>query len=86
LVGEYVVEIVEMIRDRLGNLEDTESPLSIAYGRFAAANPDFVDLTHRRAVSYWHCYYRARYTRETYPAFAVLASIERAGARALNRG
>lgn len=86
LVGEYVVEIVEMIRDQLGDLGNGEGALSIAYGTFVAANPEFVERTRRRAVSYWNCYYRGRYSREAYPALAVLASLDRAGSRALESG
>jgi hypothetical protein len=92
LLGEYVVEIVEMIRIKLGALENDGGPLTTAYGTFVAANPEFIELTRSRAVSYWNCYHRAGlaatptpgfYTREAYPAFAVLASLERAGSRAL---
>lgn len=85
LVGEYVVEIVEMIHAQLGDLDDDDAPLTVAYGAFAAANPEFVDLTRQRAVSYWSCYYRGRYPRSAYPALAVVAALERAGARAVQR-
>ncbi len=59
--------------------------LSVSYGAFAAANPEFVGRPRQRAVSYWSCHYRARYSRDAYPALAVVAALERAGARTLKR-
>jgi hypothetical protein len=71
LVGEYVVEIVELIQRSLTDLR--------GYGRFAAANPELIGLTYQRAVSYWDCYYRRRYPdRKSYPGIVVITAI-RAG-------
>jgi hypothetical protein len=80
LVGEYVVEIIETIRAEL-HLDDGPGPLNVAYGKFVAANPKLLELTRQHAVSYWNCYYRGRYSRDAYPAFSVLASLERAAPR-----
>lgn len=52
LVGEYVVEILEVIRDNLDGF-DCET-----YVRFAWENQPFVQRIERRAISYWNCYYR----------------------------
>lgn len=68
LVGEYVVEIVELIQRSLTDLS--------GYHRFAAANPDLIDLTYQRAASYWDCYYRWRYPDlSSYPGIAVISAI-----------
>ncbi|HWH10774.1 MAG TPA: hypothetical protein VG165_06570 [Solirubrobacteraceae bacterium] len=81
LVGEYVVEIIETIRAEL-HLDDGPAPLNVVYGTFVAGNPELLELTRRRAVSYWDCYHRSRYSRDAYPAVAVLASLERAASLA----
>ena len=68
LVGEYVVEIVELIRRSLTDLS--------GYGRFAAANPDLIALTYQRAASYWDCYHRRRYPDlKSYPGIVVITAI-----------
>jgi hypothetical protein len=86
LVGEYVLEIVELIRERLGDLDDDRAPLAVAYGAFAAANPEFLELTRQHAISDWNCYYRRRYPYAAYPAFAVVAAMERVGSRSPRPG
>jgi hypothetical protein len=78
LAGEYVLEIVEVILDAIGDLADPDSPLAVAYGAFAASNPELVDLIERRATSYWSCYYRGRYPRESYPGLLVVGALKRA--------
>lgn len=64
LAGEYVLEIVEVIRRELGGLAVAGSARRSLYGEFIARNPEFFARTQRRVVSYWSCYYR-----EDYPAF-----------------
>ena len=46
---------------------------------FLAQNPGFAELTRQRAISYWSCYYRARHSRDTYPALVALARLGAAG-------
>ena len=58
LVGEYVVEIIEVIAAALPQLTVPGSPQRALYGRFAADNPAFIDLTAARVTSYWNEYYR----------------------------
>ncbi|GIF45616.1 hypothetical protein DFJ67_0750 [Asanoa ferruginea] len=68
LVGEYVVEIVELIQRSLTDLR--------GYRRFAAANPAFIDLTYQRAVSYWDCYYRWPYPNlKSYPGVVLIGPL-----------
>ena len=72
LLGEYVVEIAEAIKDRLPRDQDSQA----LYARFAQDNPMFMATIHARATSYWNCYYRRAYPdRVTYPGLAVLAEI-----------
>lgn len=79
LVGEYVVEILQLIRSGLAQVEVPGSPHHVAYGRFAAANPEFLALTHQRVVSYWNCYYRGSHLQlEEYPGQVVAKSLRAA--------
>jgi outer membrane protein assembly factor BamB len=67
LVGEYVVEISEVVRSRFDALDQA------TYGSFVESNPEFIELTRQRAISYWSAYYRRRYPgRVGYPSFEVL--------------
>lgn len=61
LVGEYVIEIVKAIDANLPTLTDPESPISVKYREFAAANTGSLAVTRSRAISYWNCYYRYSY-------------------------
>jgi len=73
LLGEYVVQIVLDVRELLAGVEVAGSAMRAVYGRFAVENPQFLDLTYQRAVSYWDRYYRGMYARrQDYPAFEVL--------------
>ena len=65
LVGEYVVEILRVIQENLTYLETSR------YADFVRANPDFLNLTEQRVVSYWDCYYRS-IQKESYPGFLIL--------------
>lgn len=55
LIGEYVVEIVEVVAEQRDRLAGS------AYVEFAAENPRFMALTRQRVISYWSCYYRRRW-------------------------
>jgi hypothetical protein len=69
LIGEYVVEVVDVIREAF----ETDSVPSATYRRFASENPAFIETTAQRATSYWNCYYRSDYpNRGNYPAFRAL--------------
>lgn len=71
LIGEYVIEIVEFI-DR--NKASLAVPCMSA---FIEENPDFMELTTQRAISYWNCYYRGRFPKkENYPGLRLLRHLE----------
>lgn len=71
LLGEYVIEIVEVIAATLHE----HGPERLA--GFARENPQFMATTRRRATSYWHCYHRDRFPAlQAYPAIAALDAIE----------
>lgn len=81
LVGEYVIEIVDVIRAGLAELDSSGTWQRQRYGRFTAENPDFMTLTHQRAISYWSCYYRWRFPEfDHYPGAQVIASLRSAAA------
>ncbi|MBQ0978091.1 hypothetical protein [Micromonospora zamorensis] len=83
LVGEYVDEIVSVIRRVLApELVVPHSPTEAVYGRLAAENPAFVALTGQRVASYWDCYLRRRYpTLIDYPGHVVMAALRVAAKR-----
>ncbi|MER7737308.1 hypothetical protein ABTX34_03060 [Streptomyces sp. NPDC096538] len=84
LVGEYVLEILVVIRDGLRDPATPGSPANLAYGRFLVDN---LARTQRRVVSYWNCNYRFAYASFAgYPGCTVLdlllsAAFDRAGRR-----
>jgi len=69
LLGEYVVEIQQLIEARLQDLDKN------VYRNFLVANPELFALTEQRVISYWDCYYRTR-AREDYVGFRVLRFFE----------
>jgi hypothetical protein len=80
LVGEYVLEIVLAIDERLTDIATANSAQQRAYGAFAAANPRFLVLTRARVVSYWDCYYRRQFPLLVdYPPHRLITAIEKAG-------
>ena len=66
LLGEYVVEILDLLYNNLGNLNDT------LYREFLEANPEFLAVTAQRVASYWDCYYRSRWKKNEYVGFRML--------------
>lgn len=70
LVGEYVVEILNAIRDNIHNLDPQ------LYRRFVRDNPIFIALTKQRVASYWNCYHRA-YRREDYAGSQIVEFLDR---------
>ncbi|MFJ5678284.1 hypothetical protein [Streptomyces sp. NPDC093097] len=80
LIGEYVVEILEEIREGLPGLDVPGSSQRVLYGEFITRNPSFFARTERRVVSYWSCYYRWKYpVFGTYPG-SILAEVFRSAA------
>ena len=69
LIGEYVVEIINEIRDGLDQLSPD------VYGSFLRQNSDFYQLTRERVVSYWNCYHRDQ-QRVDYAGFQVLEALD----------
>jgi hypothetical protein len=52
LVGEYIIEILRVIRENCAGLD------AALYRGFLRENPEFWAITKQRVVSYWNCYYR----------------------------
>ncbi|MGH8877622.1 MAG: hypothetical protein ACRD0P_09810, partial [Stackebrandtia sp.] len=78
---EYVLEIVEAIRQGLGGLAEPGSAERRLYGEFITRNPVFFATTERRVVSYWSCYYRSSYpVFGTYPGCELLEALRAAAA------
>ena len=83
LVGEYVVEILEVIDSRLREQLERSGVLRQHYMAFVRANPGFIELTRQRVLSYWDCYYRSRWPKSLrlrpnytdYPGFRVMELI-----------
>jgi hypothetical protein len=65
LVGEYAIEIIDVIYEHLNSLD---RPL---YREFLQANPEFFTQTTQHVESYWDRYHR-RHPREEYVGFKVL--------------
>lgn len=70
LLGEYVIEIIQVIENNLAVLD---KPL---YRSFLSSNPSFWTLTQQRVISYWDCYYRS-HRRAAYPGFRVMDFFRR---------
>lgn len=67
LIGEYVVEIVELVYMSLSRCP-IDSAAAREYGQFIKANEDLLRLIRQRSRSYWDAYYRERYpSYESYP-------------------
>jgi len=69
LVGEYVIEIIRVVHQNLGNLNTS------IYGQFLRMNPQFLALTEQRVISYWNCYHRDC-RRGDYVGFQVLEFLK----------
>jgi hypothetical protein len=71
LLGEYVVEIAQVINDALPLLD--QAP----YQRFIAENASYIATTERRIRSYWSCYYRDAYPDiESYPPYIAFTYLK----------
>lgn len=73
LIGEYVAEIAESIASEL----TADDPRLSMYRDFAHENRDLMTLVRERAISYWNCYYRARWVSfNDYPARSLLDLLQ----------
>jgi len=72
LVGEYVLEIFDLIDQNRGN------PNVSIYPEFVRSNPVFIALTEQRVISYWNAGYcypglgQRAYTRDDYIGFRLI--------------
>lgn len=69
LVGEYVIEILQLIQDNLSLLNAS------VYAQFLQMNPELLARTKQRVASYWDCYHR-NVRLEDYAGFRVLDFFE----------
>jgi hypothetical protein len=79
LVGEYVLNILMDIRSGLVEVDIPGTQMHTMYGRFGAANPEFIARTRQRVASYWDCYHRNVWADRTYyPGTTVIESLSAA--------
>lgn len=79
LSGEYILEIVEIIKENLEQLPKKE------FAEFFKNNPGWLSITRQRMISYWNCYDRMKpeYTKfANHPAHEILAFYKRCLAEA----
>jgi hypothetical protein len=69
LAGEYVIEIIRLIRDSIPRLDHE------IYRAFLTKNPTFFGTTKERVQSYWDCYHRGE-RRGDYAGFEVLEFLD----------
>jgi len=69
LIGEYVVEILQLIEQNLPDLD------RLTFRQFAEENPQFLATTRRRVASYWDCYYR-HIPKNDYVGFRLLNYLD----------
>ena len=71
ILGEYVIEILDVIYKELDNLD------LAMYRNFIENNRDFYILTKQRVASYWNCYYRWLYENKSdYVGFKIIDFID----------
>lgn len=72
LIGEYVVEILQLIYDRREELDGS------LYREFIASNPEYFYKTKQRVISYWNCYYRFSFPdKNEYVGFKLIRYLEK---------
>ncbi len=70
LIGEYVIQILQVVERALPRLN------AQMYGEFLNANIAYQRTISRRAVSYWNEYYRRQYPAwREYPGYRVLLGL-----------
>jgi hypothetical protein len=67
LLGEYVIEIHELIQRDLLPALNRSPAIRHSYTAFLLTNAPFIDLTSARIASYWNAYYRRDYPRTREP-------------------
>jgi hypothetical protein len=78
LIGEYVIEILNVIYQNMNSLN------LVLYKDFLEQNPKFYKLIQDRVQSYWNEYYRSnhgstdilKYAKEDYVGFKILDIFE----------
>jgi hypothetical protein len=86
LAGEYVLELLVVIRDELRDLAAPGTSGHLVYGQFLVDNPAFFACTQRRVVSYWNCNYRHTYASfQDYPGCTILDLLRSAASDAAGR-
>lgn len=72
LLGEYVVELLELVKQNLDN-----SATQKLYSNFVFNNPIFWKKTKSRIINYWYIYYRDSFSdKRTYPGVQIIKIIE----------
>jgi hypothetical protein len=66
LVGEYVIEILDVIYKYKDKLEKE------IYRAFIQENKEYMFLIKQKVTSYWNYYYLGKYTKEEYVGFKIL--------------
>ncbi|WP_391559203.1 hypothetical protein [Robertmurraya sp.] len=68
LVGEYVIEILQVFKENLYLIDFEKIKV------FLSENAKFYQTIESRVISYWDCYYRHRYPKkEDYVGFDILS-------------
>lgn len=75
LVGEYVIEILDLIDARIGEIDPRVT------GDFLRANPGFHRLLGQRVASYWNAYHRD-VPRDGYVGFRLMGRLDAMAASA----
>ena len=75
LLGEYVIEICELIAEYMRDVLPRDPLAVLSYRSFWLANPSFVGLTRARVASYWAAYHWRSSTKLGYPGRAALDSL-----------
>ncbi len=71
LVGEYVIEIIQVVASSLDSIRND------SYRSFAAENPRYIEITKHRVISYWDCYHRRTCPNfREYPGFQVMDALQ----------
>lgn len=72
LSGEYVIELLDAIYKGIESYDCT------ALQAFLSENQQYCDKTRQRMISYWDCYYRAKYPRlRDYVGYKLFEKFDR---------
>ncbi|MEK4760364.1 hypothetical protein MHH85_08905 [Viridibacillus sp. FSL E2-0187] len=71
LTGEYVIEILQVIKDNLDSIDKS------IIKEFIAENATFYNTIESRVISYWNCNYRSKYPAITdYVGYEIIEYID----------